>query len=185
MKLPAPYTFLDGLPGAPRTILEALPLYGIKEGKGKLDNPVIIGWAKEAEVPEYGPHDEKAWCGLFAALVVRRAGWTPVSAPLWATNWDRFGQPADAPSLGDVLTFDRYDNRGKLIGGHVGFYVGEDVQAYHVLGGNQTDAVSFARIDRERFRKARRPIWRIAQPAAVRPYRLDVMGAAPLSTKES
>ena len=33
--------------------------------------------------------------------------------------------------LGDILTFKRNG------GGHVGLYVGEDKDCYHVLGGNQ------------------------------------------------
>ena len=35
-------------------------------------------------------------------------------------------------------------------GGHVAFYVGEDAQTFHTLGGNQSDAVSITRIDKAR-----------------------------------
>ena len=31
-------------------------------------------------------------------------------------------------------------------------YVGEDRESYHVLGGNQSDRVSFARFDKQRMR---------------------------------
>jgi hypothetical protein len=41
-----------------------------------------------------------------------------------------------------VLVFERPG------GGHVGYYFGEDATAYHVLGGNQGDAVTIARIAR-------------------------------------
>ena len=41
--------------------------------------------------------------------------------------------------------------------GHVGFYVGEYASAYHILGGNQGDAVNVKRFARDRFLTAR---WR-------------------------
>ncbi len=40
---------------------------------------------------------------------------------------------------------------------HVGFYAGEDASAYHVLGGNQNDSVSLARIGKERLLDIRWP----------------------------
>ena len=55
------------------------------------------------------------------------------------------------PALGAVVVFWRISpNSGK---GHVGFYVGEDGEAYYVLGGNQGDAVSVVRISRDRLLK--------------------------------
>jgi uncharacterized protein (TIGR02594 family) len=115
--------------------------------------------------------DSTPWCGLFVACCLKRAGWQPVRNPLWALNWTRFGLAADEPSLGDVLVFRRPG------GGHVGFYVGEDDLAFHVLGGNQSDAVTVTRILRDRLVAARRAPWRFAQPASVRPVRLAATGA--------
>ncbi len=179
MKLPAEFDYLNAIEGKPRIIVEAIPLYGIKEGPGKRDNPQILAWSKETGI-EF-PHDEIAWCGFFMALVVKRAGWTPVAEPLWALNWQRFGKPADAPSLGDVMVFNRYDKGGKLIGGHVGPYVGEDEGHYYVLSGNTGNAVDFDKVERKRLVAARRPIWRIAQPKGVRPYRVDLPDTLPKS----
>ena len=42
-------------------------------------------------------------------------------------------------------------------GGHVGFYVSEDKEAYNILGGNQSDKVSVARVGKDRFLEARWP----------------------------
>ena len=42
-------------------------------------------------------------------------------------------------------------------GGHVGFYVGEDAAAYHILGGNQGDAVTIVRIVKSRYIARRWP----------------------------
>ena len=64
--------------------------------------------------------------------------------------------------LGDVLVFARGN------GGHVGIYVGEDFEAFHVLGGNQSDRVSIARKPKARALGARRCPWRINQPQNVR-----------------
>ena len=79
-------------------------------------------------------------------------------------------------SLGDVLVFVR---RG---GGHVGIYVGDDGTHYHVLGGNQGNAVSIIRIAKARCIAVRR-FYRIAPPANVRPIRLAASG--PVSTNEA
>ena len=62
--------------------------------------------------------------------------------PLGARNWLAFGVPQQKPALGDVLVFWRGTSGG--FSGHVGLYVGEDAQAFHVLGGNQSDAVTIA-----------------------------------------
>lgn len=180
LTLPARYAFLLTVAGRPRTITEALALYGVKETPGPADTPAILEWADEVGVARDYRHDETPWCGLFAAVVVKRAGWEPVASPLWALGWANFGAVSDAPSLGDVMVF-RRDLPGGKIGGHVGFYVGEDERHYHVLGGNQGDAVSIVPIDRRKFYTARRPVWRIAQPAGVKPYRLTDEG--PVSVK--
>ncbi len=65
-------------------------------------------------------------------------------------DWIKFGNASDKPMLGDVLVF------GRKGGGHVGLYVGEGRDAYHVLGGNQDDTVSIKRIARAGCSGARR-----------------------------
>jgi uncharacterized protein (TIGR02594 family) len=168
-ELPLAYTWLDRI-AAPRVIDVALQLYGVVEVPGKVNAPEIMGWARELDLEDSYVADAVPWCGLFAAVVVKRAGWTPVDAPLWARNWRKFGQMSIEPGLGDVLVFQREG------GGHVGFYVGEDKTAFHVLGGNQGDAVSIVRIAKNRMLGARRPIWRHSQPASVKPYHLVAAG---------
>ncbi|SFU93326.1 TIGR02594 family protein [Methylobacterium sp. 174MFSha1.1] len=176
-KLPAPYAWLANETG-PKVLLEALALFGTKETPGSASNPVILGWAREVGVARDYANDGIAWCGLFVAAVVKRAGFEPVKAPLWARNWGTWGTKAAAPSLGDVLVFERAGG-----GGHVGFYVGEDATAYHVLGGNQSDQVCVSRILKSRCLAVRRCPWKFAQPANVRPVRLAAGGA--LSTNEA
>lgn len=177
MTLPARYAYLSDLPGAPRMLVEGLALYGVTEKVGPENNPVIMGWAREVGLEDTYRADAVPWCGLYMAVVAKRAGWSPVAAPLWALNWRTFGAPADKPSIGDVMAFVRPS------GGHVGIYVGEDISTYHILGGNQGDAVSIIRIARDRLRGARRPVWRISQPAGVTPWRVD--GGGPVSVNEA
>lgn len=168
-KVPRKYAWLDEL-DTPKIIDEALALYGTKEVQGKGDNPEILAWARETKLEQVYIADQIPWCGLFAAVVCRRAGWRFPEGPLWARNWLKFGKPVKAPGLGDVLVFERGS------GGHVGFYVAEDSTAYHVLGGNQGDSVSIVRIEKSRLLGARRPEWKIAQPESVKPYRMAATG---------
>lgn len=170
---PVKYSWLQNEP-APKMLLEALKLYGVKETVGAQDNPIILSWAEEIGITNY-THDAIAWCGLFIGVVAQRAGKPVVKDPLWAANWLNFGDEADVPMLGDVLVFKRPG------GNHVGLYVGEDRTTYHVLGGNQSDAVGFTRIAKERLRGARR-LYNI-KPANVRIVKLEAGGD--VSTNEA
>lgn len=174
MQVPVTYRWLLDLL-LPRVIIEALQLYGIKETPGKINTPVIMGWATELGQPYDA--DAVPWCGLFAAIVVKRSGFEVVAQPLWARNWAKYGNPSPDPSLGDVLVFVRDG------GGHVGFYIAEDQTHYHVLGGNQGDAVSIVRILKARCIAVRRSKWRIGQPASVKPYHVAATGI--ISTNEA
>ncbi len=167
--LPKNYQWLEAVCSLPSMVRHALALFGTAEAVGVADNRVILGWAEEVGVCDY-PADSIPWCGLFMAVVAKRAGKVLPERPLWALNWARFGAAAAEPSLGDVLVF-RRDG-----GGHVGLYVGEDAGAFHVLGGNQGDRVGFARVARGRLYAARRPAYRV-RPASVSPVRLAATGA--------
>ena len=154
---------------APEILVEAVKLIGTKETIGDKDNPVILEWAKELNLKNF-IHDSIAWCGLFAAIVVKRAGFEPVKTPLWARAWAQFGTQQQNAMLGDVLVFSREG------GGHVGIYTGEDKDCYHVLGGNQGDMVKVARIAKNRCIAIRRCAWKIKQPDNVRVIQLSATG---------
>lgn len=175
MNLPAQYAWLTA-EGAPRMLVEALKLYGTVEQAGPSNNPNILAWSAETGLGRVYTADSIPWCGLFMTVVAKRAAKTVPEGPLWALNWSRFGVEAGQPMLGDVLTFTRSG------GGHVGIYVGEDLTAYHVLGGNQSDAVTIVRIDKKRLYRARRPVYQ-NRPANVRPIRIQPTGE--LSTNEA
>lgn len=181
--LPSRYSYV-GAADAPSLIREAVSLYGTIETPGTGNNKVILDWASEVEKGLGVAHlgytaDSIPWCGLFVGVVCTRAGWADQmpKTPLWAKSWTGFGQKADIASFGDILVFSRDG------GGHVGFYVGEDEAFYHVLGGNQSDAVTITRIAKNRCIAVRRPKWRISQPASVKPIKVGALG--PISKNEA
>jgi uncharacterized protein (TIGR02594 family) len=149
-------------------VVEAVKLYGTIEFPGPQNNPVIMAWAAETGLDAAGyTGDDVAWCGLFMAVVAKRAGKLAPPVPLRALSWVDFGNPSPEPSLGDVLVFER---KG---GGHVALYVGEDDDRFYCLGGNQSDAVTIAPKERSRLKTCRRPIYR-TKPGEVRPVRIGL-----------
>jgi len=180
-QLPHQYAWLSSIGTLPRVITEGLCLIGVVEVVGKGSNRTILGWRDElnaAGVKIIGYSDDDIpWCGLFAAIVAHRADKAVPEKPLWARNWAKFGVAVAQPALGDVLVFTRPGG-----GGHVGFYVGEDRTAFHVLNGNARNRVEITRIRKERCIAVRRPIYNQA-PASVRPFHVAAAGA--LSSDEA
>ena len=149
---------------SPGILVQAINLLGTKEIVGKIHNDEIIGWAKELDIENIYTNDEIAWCGLFVAICAKRANLEAnitAREALWALNWHKFGTRQTIAMLGDVLTFRR------KTGGHVGFYVGEDKDCYHILGGNQANSVNVTRIEKGRLSQIRRTAWRVKQPSNV------------------
>lgn len=181
--LPEKYQWLAELDGLPRTISLAIELHGVSEVVGKGNSKTIMRWRDElnqagVKISGYS-NDEIPWCGLFAAIVaLRRMGRASevVAAPLWARSWAKYGKASPVASLGDILVFSRGD------GGHVGFYIGEDAAAYHVIGGNQSNRVCITRILKNRRIAVRRPPY-ATEPQAMRPYRVTASGR--ISTDEA
>lgn len=175
-KIPKQYEWLT-LEKAPKVLVEAVKHIGLLEVSGPKSNPDILKWAKELNLGNVYTTDSIAWCGLFVALCVKRAGYEVVKDPLWALNWNNFGVKVTAPMLGDIITFVRPG------GGHVGFYIGEDKDCYHILGGNQSDSVSITRILKSRAKGFRRSPFKVGQPAEVRKIELSAKGE--VSTNEA
>ena len=162
---------------SPKILVEAVKRLGVKEIVGAKHNPVILGWAKELGLEKVYTKDEIPWCGLFIAYCAHSAGVQVVDKPLWALSWAKYGKKVAEPMLGDILTFKRDG------GGHVGIYVGEDKDCYHVLGGNQGNAVTITRILKSRLNQARRTAWKVAQPDNVR--KIQLTGKGEISKNEA
>lgn len=174
--LPPQYAWLAN-EGAPRILVEALKLYGTKEIPGPTHSQLILGWLRELGIT-WIKDDETPWCGSAMGICAYRAGkpFGP-NAPR-ARAWLAWGVAALVPMLGDVLVFERGSASG-----HVGLYIGEDNTHFHVLGGNQNNSFSIARILKTRLLQARRCKWTTAQPNNVRQIFLSPKGAPTTSNE--
>jgi uncharacterized protein (TIGR02594 family) len=166
--LPTEFAWLRKEAG-PKVLLAAIADLGVREIPGAPSNPVILGWAKELGIQGY-TNDGTPWCALAVSHWVHQAGYQPAKKPLWALDYATWGNPADKPSLGDILVFKRKTATG--VAGHVGLYVGETSTHFHVLGGNQDDQVCISPVAKGKLVAARRSPFKVAQPANVRPIRL-------------
>ncbi len=150
---PAPADSLQSL--AMPWFLEAQRCIGVTEDTGPGSNPLIIGWGRRLGISY--TDDEVPWCGLFAAhcIGLTMPGEALPTNPLGARAWSGFGVPCPVPQPAAVMVFWRKSPASGL--GHVAFYVGEDANSYHILGGNQSNAVNVIRIARGRLVGARWP----------------------------
>jgi uncharacterized protein (TIGR02594 family) len=138
----------------PAWMAVARALIGVRETPGPANSPKIMKWASDLGAKVLGiayPGDATPWCGLFVAHCVNAVGVKPAPIAVRASAWATWGSEI-APRVGAVLVFMRPG------GGHVGFYVAEDATTFHVLGGNQGDAVSITRIDKRRVVACRWPM---------------------------
>ena len=142
--IPSPPVVAPPLISLPPWMEVAKSLINTKETPGTADNPEILHWAKEIGVGKDYTHDSIAWCGLFIGFCLRHSGLSIVGTPLWARAWAVYGRFLAAPAFGAIMVFVREG------GGHVGFYVSEDESYYHILGGNQSDAVNITRVAKDR-----------------------------------
>jgi uncharacterized protein (TIGR02594 family) len=149
-----PFLFVVGelVMSEPSWVDTARSLIGTHEGIGSDDNPTILEWAQELGgwTASYYKHDEIPWCGLFVGYCLHENDVTPPNGLLAANSYAAWGTKCD-PKQGAILVFTRQG------GGHVGFYVAEDDDAYHVLGGNQSDAVNITRVAKNRLSACRWP----------------------------
>jgi uncharacterized protein (TIGR02594 family) len=145
-------------------LAEAVRHLGQTEAPGAADNPRIMAWARDLGLAYAA--DSVPWCGLFVAHCLKAA--LPAAVlppnPLGARQWLGFGREV-APQVGAVLVFWRGRRDGWT--GHVGFGWAEDATHFHVLGGNQADAVTITRIARDRLLGARWPLG-LSAPGIVR-----------------
>lgn len=131
----------------------ALSKKGLQEGR---DNSTLRTFLK-SDGKTLGDPAKLPWCGDFVETCIALAlpkEPLPVN-PYLAANWDRFGRSVE-PGYGCVMRFWRGSRTS--VNGHVAFYYAEDVAAYHVLGGNQSNSISVTRIAKNRLVSARMPL---------------------------
>jgi len=110
-------------------------------------NPRICEYLDTAVAGSAGNGDNTAWCGAFAAWVLRRhldsllpndrlrSRAAPPASPLRAANWKDWGAAATSPQFGDIVLF---KPTGPDSSGHVAFVVAQEGGRVWALGGNQT-----------------------------------------------
>lgn len=175
MKISSRYNWLAYVTGLPKMVVEAIRIGKLDttEVAGPKSNPEIMAMALAAGVGDIYKSDETAWCAVAHCAIALRAG-KEVSFKgydrLRAKSFMKFGTPVDVPMMGDTLVFNRPG------GYHVGLYIAEDSDCYHVAGGNQGNQYSIVRIDKDRLVYAGRPEYKIGTPAAVRRFFVDGIG---------
>jgi len=139
--------------GALPWITQAKSALGRNEAR---DRTWLMDWLKR-DGRSLGDTSKNPWCGDLVETCIRMGlPDEPLlgalgTNPYWARNWLLFGQVTQ-PVVGAVLVFERGS------GGHVGFALGRDNTHFFVLGGNQSDAVTVARIAKSRLLGARWPV---------------------------
>lgn len=128
-------------------IAEARKLLGLHEVKDakKLDKALRLDTS------------EIAWCGAFVGMCIATAlpSEPMISNQLGSRNWLKFGHTIGSPQIGAVAVFWRGSKDGWQ--GHVGFVVGHDKTHLHILGGNQSNSVSVAKVSKDRLLGLRWP----------------------------
>lgn len=144
------------------------------------DNSWLRAWLR-SDGKTLGDPAKLPWCGDFVETAIRLAlpgepfAGALAENPYWARNWLRFGAAIE-PCYGAVLVFERGT------GGHVGFAVGQDATTLHVLGGNQSNAVTVARIAKSRLLGAR---WPATFPRPISARLPQMTAGGELSTNEA
>jgi uncharacterized protein (TIGR02594 family) len=96
-----------------------------------------------------------AWCAAFVNSSLAQAGLKGTGSNL-ARSFLNYGEAVDKPQRGDLAVFSRGDPNGPF--GHVGFFDSVNPDGtIRVLGGNQSDSVSFANYGTDRLLGYRRP----------------------------
>lgn len=138
--------------GVPTWMKIASTEIGQKETGTPPGNPRILEYLKVVGAPM---QETTPWDSAFVNWVMKTAGYSNTGSPS-ARSWLNWGVPVDPPTPGCIAVFWRGSPTGAI--GHVGFYWGEAGDgSMAVLGGNQFNAVSIAKISKSRLLGCRVP----------------------------
>lgn len=168
----------------PKLVTAALQYLGVKETPGTANNPIIMDMAKGLGIGNIYVNDTMAWCAVFVNHLIRITG-KPLQQPKdkydlmralkTAKNFDLI--PRNEWVLGDVILLSRSG------GGHVFIAIAESSKGNIIgIGGNQSNAVTFAEFDFDRVVEVRR-YYATGMPESAKRYKLNASGE--LSTNEA
>lgn len=157
-----PAMALDGPPVASSGGEGSIPAFALAQqylGKTEGSDYQTLGsFFKKAGGQNIDPRNTP-WCAAFVNSVLGSSG-SKGTGSLAARSFLNWGQAVDRPTEGDVVVFSRGNPKAGT--GHVGFYAGEEVrngQTYiKVLGGNQSNSVSYSYYPKSRLLGIRRPV---------------------------
>ena len=124
---------------------------GVREVRGKQDNPRIIQYLRSTRYRPAVYHDEIPWCSAFVCWVLEASGIRSTRSAA-AISYESFGDALDAPQPGALIVTMRQDRRNPRAR-HVGFWESPG----RLLGGNQGNRVSVKDFDESTITAIRWP----------------------------
>lgn len=110
---------------------------GQREIAGDKHNQKILAY--HSTVSDWFDKDEIPWCSSFVNYCFFMAGDETRTGSGLAQSWRHWGDETEIPVMGDLVVFVKPNTQY----GHVGFYIDQTPTHVLVLGGNQSDSVSF------------------------------------------
>jgi uncharacterized protein (TIGR02594 family) len=172
--IPTKYEFLNNIKPLPKLVATGLVYLGMKEIPGQQSNPEIMRMAKECGVSGIYTNDDMSWCALFICYLCHLN-----SKPqpfkdydvLRAASFTKWGMAVTKGDerLGDIAVFTRPG------GNHVGIIIAESKDSFHILGGNQSNAVTITEISKYRLSAVRR-YYANGLPDSAKKYLIDSSG---------
>ena len=124
---------------------ETIRLHGLKKIPGEKDNPAIVELFHELG-HKWVKHDEVAWCAALMGAKLQKYGYQvpELKKNLRARAYLEVNQVIENPVFGwDYVVFWRGLKDGG-VHGHVAWFIGFEGVYVKVLGGNQSNQISFA-----------------------------------------
>lgn len=91
------------------------------------------------ELGVYENPKHTAWCALFVNSILHKSGYKTADNVFLARSFLSYSTETKNPQIGDLIVFKDLTGKNPW-GGHVGFFMGFDVDKVKSLGGNQYDS---------------------------------------------
>lgn len=125
---------------------------GISEVPGVGNNPRILLYHKACD--SAFTSDSVPWCAAFMNWCLQQAGGKGTRSAM-ARSFLAWGKKVTIPKPGDVVVFKRGTDG---ISGHVAFFVSATERSIKVIGGNQSNAVTYTTLNKTNLLGYRRSL---------------------------